>query len=161
MAEDQADDSIKMTMQSTINGAATFDTVTLTTGMGFWPAAFLLSAIFGAVHLTNLGENFIGALEVFVTALLFCLSLRRTGDLWFAVGLHGAWDWAETFFYGVPDSGYQGPGRFLNPMFHGPKWLTGGSVGPEGSLVTPAVEMAMMGLVMLRFRVSPETVQSS
>lgn len=62
---------------------------TLTTGMGFWPAAFLLSAIFGAVHLTNPGENLMGALEVFVTALLFCLSLRRTGDLWFAVGLQG------------------------------------------------------------------------
>lgn len=129
--------------------------------MGFWPAAFLLSAIFGAVHLTNPGENLMGALEVFVTALLLCLSLRRTGDLWFAVGLHGAWDWAETFFYGVPDSGYQGPGHFLNPMFHGPKWLTGGSVGPEGSVVTLAVEMVMMALVMLRFRVSPKTVQSS
>ena len=134
---------------------------TLTTGMGFWPAAFLLSAIFGAVHLTNPGENLMGALEVSVTALLLCLSLRRTGDLWFAVGLHGAWDWAETFFYGVPDSGYQGPGHFLNPIFHGPKWLTGGSVGPEGSVVTLVVEMAMMGLVMLRFRVSPKTVQSS
>lgn len=134
---------------------------TLTTAMGFWPAAFLLSAIFGAVHLANPGENSIGVLQVFLTALLFCFSLRRTGDLWFAVGLHGAWDWAETFFYGVPDSGFQGPGHFLNPMFHGPKWLTGGSVGPEGSIVTLLVEIAMIGLVMLRFRASPERVQGS
>lgn len=134
---------------------------TLTTGMGFWPAAFLLSVIFGGVHLANPGESWIGVFQVFVTALLFCLSLRLTGDLWFAVGLHGAWDWAETFFYGVPDSGYQGTGHFLNPLFHGPKWLTGGSVGPEGSVVTLVIEITMIGLVMLRFRVPPETVDRS
>lgn len=134
---------------------------TLTTAMGFWPAAFLLSAVFGGVHLANPGENWIGVFQVFVTALLFCASLRLTGDLWFAVGLHGAWDWAETFFYGVPDSGYQGTGHFLSPMFHGPKWLTGGSVGPEGSVVTLVVEIAMIGLVMLRFRVLSKTAHRS
>ena len=133
---------------------------TLTTGMGFWPAAFLLSAVFALVHLANPGENFIGVLQVFATALLLCLSLRRTGNLWFAVGLHGAWDWAETFFYGVPDSGFQGPGHFLNPIFHGPKWLTGGTAGPEGSIVTLLVELAMIVLVALRFRVPPR-VQTS
>jgi len=134
---------------------------TLATAMGFWPAALLLSALFGAVHLANPGENLTGVLQVFLVALLFCFSLRRTGNLWFAVGLHGAWDWAETFFYGVPDSGFQGPGHFLNPMFHGPKWLTGGSAGPEGSIVTLLVEIVMIGLVMLRFRASPNAVQRS
>jgi uncharacterized protein len=28
--------------------------------------------------------------------LLFCLSLRRTGSLWWAVGFHAAWDWGQT-----------------------------------------------------------------
>jgi hypothetical protein len=134
---------------------------TLTTGMGFWPAALLLSALFGAGHLANPGENLLGVFQVFLTGLLFCFSLWRTGDLWFAVGLHGAWDWAETFFYGVPNSGLSGPGHFLNPTFHGPKWLTGGSAGPEGSAVTLLVEIAMIGFVMLRFRGSTKTMQES
>lgn len=134
---------------------------TLTSGMGFWPAAFLLSAVFAVVHLANPGENVIGVLQVFVTALLLCLSLRRTGNLWFALGLHGAWDWAETFFYGVPDSGFQGPGHFLNPMFQGPKCLTGGTAGPEGSMVTLLVELAMIGLVAIRFRVPPKAAEAS
>lgn len=134
---------------------------TLETGMGFWPAAFLLSAIFAAAHLANPGENLIGVLQVFVIAILLCLSLRRTGSLWFAVALHGTWDWAETFFYGVPDSGFQGPGHFLNPIFHGPTWLTGGTAGPEGSVVTVLVELAMIGLVALRFRVPPKATQGS
>ena len=108
---------------------------TLTTGLGFWPAAVLLSLCFGALHLGNGGESWIGALGAGSAGFLFCFILRRTGDLWMAVGFHMSWDWAETFFYGVPDSGQIAPGHMLNPSFHGAKMLTGGSVGPEGSIL--------------------------
>jgi hypothetical protein len=107
---------------------------TLARGMGFWPAAVLLSAIFGAVHLKNPGEAWLGALAAGVIGLFFCLTLRRTGSLWFAVGFHAAWDWGESFFYSVPDSGQVSPGHLLSSSFHGSRWVTGGSVGPEGSL---------------------------
>lgn len=108
---------------------------TLTTGIGFWPSAVLTSLVFGSLHLRNLGEDWIGALSAGSFGFLFCLILRRTGSLWMAIGFHMAWDWAETFFYGVPDSGFVAPGHMLNPTFHGSKWLTGGSVGPEGSVL--------------------------
>ncbi|MGO8797075.1 MAG: lysostaphin resistance A-like protein [Candidatus Sulfotelmatobacter sp.] len=100
----------------------------------FWPAALILSVAFGAAHLGNQGENVFGILQAFGTGLLFCLMIRRTGNLWFAIGYHAAWDWAQTFFYGTPDSGLLGVGRFLNSSVQGPNWLTGGSVGPEGSV---------------------------
>ena len=61
---------------------------TLGTGLRFWPAASILSAVFGGVHLFNPGEDKIGALSVFVIAMFFCFTLWRTGNLWFAVGLH-------------------------------------------------------------------------
>lgn len=112
---------------------------TLTTGVGFWPAATALSALFGAIHLQNGGEDKVGALSVFVIGMFFCLTLRRTGNLWFAVGLHAAFDWGETFLYSVPDSGLLAPGHLLNSSFHGPVWLTGGTVGPEGSVMSFAV----------------------
>jgi membrane protease YdiL (CAAX protease family) len=108
---------------------------TLATGIGFWPAATALSAVFGAIHLQNNGEDRIGALSVFVIGLFFCLTLRRTGNLWFAVGLHAAFDWGETFLFSVPDSGLVAPGHLLNSSFHGSVWLTGGTVGPEGSVM--------------------------
>jgi hypothetical protein len=41
----------------------------------------------------------------------------------------------ESFFYSVPDSGQISPGHLLSSSFHGSRWLTGGSVGPEGSFV--------------------------
>jgi membrane protease YdiL (CAAX protease family) len=112
---------------------------TLATGIGFWPAATALSAGFGAVHLFNPGEGRVGALSVFVIGMFFCLTLRRTGNLWFAVGLHAAFDWGETFLFSVPDSGLVAPGHLLNSSFHGSVWLTGGTVGPEGSVVAFAV----------------------
>ncbi len=112
---------------------------TLATGMGFWPAATALSAAFGAIHLHNGGEDKIGALSVFAIGMFFCLTLRRTGNLWFAVGLHATFDWGETFLFSVPDSGLIAPGHLLNSSFHGPVWLTGGTVGPEGSAMAFAV----------------------
>ena len=112
---------------------------TLATGIGFWPSAIALSAGFGAIHLQNNGESRIGALSVFVIGMFFCFTLRRTGNLWFAVGLHAAFDWGETFLFSVPDSGLVAPGHLLNTSLQGPVWLTGGSVGPEGSVMSFAV----------------------
>ena len=106
---------------------------TLGSGIGFWPAAFLLSATFGAVHLGNPGEGWVGALSVFTFGIFGCFALRRTGNLWFMIGFHAAGDYAETFLYSTPDSGLLAQGHLLNSAFHGPRWLTGGTIGPEGS----------------------------
>ncbi len=105
----------------------------LSQGMNFWPAAALLSVSFGAIHGANPGEAKVGLVAVVAIGFFFCLTLRRTGTLWWAVGFHMSWDWGESYLYSVPDSGTTLPGHLLNSSFHGPEWLTGGSVGPEGS----------------------------
>ena len=119
---------------------------TTASGMGFWPAAVLLSAVFGAVHLNNPGEGPVGALGVFLIGMFFCLTLRRTGTLWFAIGSHAAFDFGETYLYSVPNSGLVLPGRLLSASLHGPRWLTGGTVGPEGSVVSFAILAVMFVL---------------
>jgi uncharacterized protein len=128
---------------------------TLTEGMRFWPAAVVLSCAFGAVHLGNPGEAWVGALGAASIGLFWCLTLRRTGTLWFAVGMHAAWDWSETFLYSVPDSGLVAPGHLLHSSFHGPGWLTGGSVGPEGSVFV-FVLLALLWLLFDRLYRGPE-----
>lgn len=117
----------------------------------FWPAAFLISLVFGGAHLANRGENALGIVQIVVAGLVLCFSLRRTGTLWFAVGFHAAWDWAQTFFYGTPDSGLLGFGRLLNSSVEGPRWLTGGSAGPEASVVGILVLSLCALLIHLRF----------
>jgi membrane protease YdiL (CAAX protease family) len=108
---------------------------TLTQGIGFWPAALLSSAVFGYSHLDNAGENWLGLFNAGAGGLLFCLLLRRSGTLWMPVGFHASWDWAQSYFYGIPDSGRTLPGHLFNGTFFGPGWLTGGTVGPEGSVL--------------------------
>lgn len=122
---------------------------TLTKIIGFWPAALILSVAFGAVHFPQeyaLGDKWAawsGVLGVVFIAMFFCLTLRRTGTLWFAVGMHAAWDWGESFLYSVPDSGTQTPGHLLRSSFHGQDWLTGGPVGPEASVLVFVVIAAL------------------
>jgi membrane protease YdiL (CAAX protease family) len=122
---------------------------TLAQAIGFWPAAVVWSACFGAMHLFNSGENLIGALEVFLFAIFACLTLRRTGTLWFAIGFHAAGDYAETFLFSVRDSGFNASGTLLNSSLQGPAWLTGGTVGPEAS----AFSMLVLCVAMLCFHV--------
>src|SRR5580658_2361704 len=111
----------------------------LSQGINFWPAAAFLSAAFGYIHGRNPGETTTGLVAAAMIGFFFCLTLRRTGDLWWAIGFHMAWDWGESYLYSVPDSGALLPGHLLNSSFHGPDWLTGGSVGPEGSYLVFAV----------------------
>ena len=119
---------------------------TLASGMGFWPAAILLSLAFGGVHWSNPGEGPAGVASVCVFGMFWCLTLRRTGDLWFAIGMHAAYDFGETYVYSVPDSGTVMRGHLLNASLHGPAWLTGGSAGPEGSALAFVVLAIMFVL---------------
>jgi uncharacterized protein len=106
------------------------------------------AACFGnlALHLGNAGENKFGVANVVLAGLFYCFTLRRTGDLWLAYGFHFAWDWAESFLYGVPDSGNFAAGRLLAPSISGSTLLTGGTAGPEGS-VFALVSLAVATLI--------------
>jgi CAAX protease family protein len=106
---------------------------TAASGIGFWPAAILLSAYFGVNHLGRATETWMGALNAGLGGVLFCLFLKRTGNLWFPIGFHTSFNWAQVYFYGVPSSGQSVPGHLFNSTFSGPAPLTGGTVGPEGS----------------------------
>src|SRR5690349_6904696 len=107
---------------------------TLARGVGFWPAAVCLSLVFGASHLLNPGEGIVGTANVAVTGLVFAFALKRTGNLWLAVGWHAAFDFGETFLFSVPDCGWVFDHHLSNAVVHGEAWLTGGTVGPEGSV---------------------------
>jgi len=122
---------------------------TLADGIGFWPAAVIQALLFALGHMGNGGETKIGIIATGLFALFAATTLWRTGNLWLAVGAHAGWDWGQSYFFGVNDSGFQAPGHLLNPhVSQGPDWLTGGTVGPEGSAVT-LVLWAIMTIVFL------------
>jgi uncharacterized protein len=93
-----------------------------------------LAAVFGFMHKSNSGESPFGLVAAALIALVFSLSLWRLGHLWWAIGFHTAWDWAESFFYGTPDSGTVSAGRLMQAHPSGAVLLSGGATGPEGSV---------------------------
>ncbi len=124
-------------------------------GWSFWAAAILFSLLFGAGHLGNPGENKFGIVMVFIDGMAMCFSLWRTGDLWWAIGNHAAWDWGQTFLFGTPNSGFHGANALMHPSFHGPLLLAGGTDGPEGSvlvLISEAIFVLSVALVYRRRR---------
>ncbi|HEY2168136.1 MAG TPA: CPBP family intramembrane glutamic endopeptidase [Candidatus Angelobacter sp.] len=132
---------------------------TLADGIGFWPAAIIQAILFARGHMGNGGETRVGIIATGIFALFAAATLWRTGNLWLAVGAHAGWDWGESFFFGVNDSGFQAPGHLLNPhLAQGPDWLTGGSVGPEGSVVTLVLWVLMAVLFLWLYRKRHEPV---
>ena len=104
--------------------------------IGFWVAAFIFSVcLFMGGHLLNPGENKIGIAAVGIVGIVFAFSLYRTGTLWWAIGVHTAWDWAQSYFYGTPDSGTHSVGHLIGTHPIGSTLLSGGPDGPEGSIL--------------------------
>jgi membrane protease YdiL (CAAX protease family) len=116
--------------------------------LGFWTAAVLLSVLFGLSHGNNPGESPIGLLSAGLVSLVFCLSLWRTGSLWWAIGFHAGWDWAQSFLYGVADSGTMTEHHFLATHPVGKLLMSGGSTGPEGSVFV-VLTLALVSLVIV------------
>ena len=102
--------------------------------LGFWTAAAIFSIVFGLGHNSNPGESPIGVAAAGLAALVFCLSLWRTGSLWWAIGFHTSWDWAQSFLYGVADSGIMVKFHLFATHPVGKPLLSGGATGPEGSI---------------------------
>jgi membrane protease YdiL (CAAX protease family) len=121
----------------------------------FWIAAVITSALFFFAHTRNGGENKLGLFIVFLAGLLFLVALWRTGSLWWAIGFHMAWDWSQSFLYGVPDSGGLMQGRLFATHALGRPLLSGGTDGPEGSLLCVPI-LFLVILVLLFTHPSPQ-----
>jgi membrane protease YdiL (CAAX protease family) len=118
------------------------------TTLGFWTAAAILSVIFFLGHTGNPGESPVGLLSVFAAGMFFCLSIWRTGSLWWAIGMHAAWDWGQSFLFGVADSGLMVQHHLLATHPTGNPLFSGGTTGPEGSILILAV-LALGSLIIV------------
>jgi uncharacterized protein len=119
---------------------------------GFWQAAWTTSTAFGYYHTNNNGENWIGIFAAAFIGFVFCVSVRVTGSAWWAIGCHSAWDWAETYFYGTADSGFPAQRHLLSTSTAGNILWSGGTDGPEGSLLVLPVILLLLIFLMLAYR---------
>jgi hypothetical protein len=108
---------------------------TLARGIGFWWSALVFSILFGLIHIMNKGESPVGIVSAVLDGFVCCISLWYLKTLWWAIGFHASWDWAESYLWGTADSGRVAQGHLFAVHPQGNILLSGGATGPEGSLL--------------------------
>lgn len=121
--------------------------------LAFWIAAVILSILFALAHTGNAGENPFGLLQVFFAGITFVYALWRTGSLWWAIGYHMAWDWSQSYLFGVADSGNVSIGRLFATHPAGRTLFSGGTAGPEGSIF--ATIALLLTILIIHFTTRP------
>ncbi|HIW34946.1 MAG TPA: CPBP family intramembrane metalloprotease [Candidatus Paenibacillus intestinavium] len=114
---------------------------------GNWIALAVTSLFFGIAHLGNTGATLWGAFAITIEAgILLGAAFLWRRNLWFAMGLHFAWNTLEGLF-GIPVSGHPSAGLFTVKV-KGAELLTGGDFGLEGSIV-PVIVSLLIAIPML------------
>lgn len=116
---------------------------TLADGIGFWPAAILLSISFGALHyFTKPYERWEDFASTGLLGLFGCFTIQRTRSITFLIGFHAAFDWSAMYFYSGRNAGEFAIARLFETAWTGSDRLTGGMLGPEASwLVFPVIAL--------------------
>lgn len=126
--------------------------VSLARGIGFWPAAIVLSLLFGAAHLTKTGENAVDIGSIIFIGFTMCVALWRTGSLWFAAGFHFMFDFMQFFVIGTRNGSQTPQGTLFNATFPGPAWVNGGPLGTEASYFIFPLTVAVLAYILWRYR---------
>ncbi|MBN2393165.1 MAG: CPBP family intramembrane metalloprotease [Anaerolineae bacterium] len=126
-------------------------------GWGIVTATVVTSLLFGGLHLLNPNAEILGAVNIALSAAVWVLGMLWLRSLWFPIGWHAAWNFAQFFVVGLPNSGIsvssmglEGSTLLVSEL-SGSHWLTGGDFGMEASLFkTIILIMVLVGTLWLK-----------
>ena len=111
------------------------------------------SVFFGVLHANNPNATPISTFNIVLAGLMLGFGYVLTGELAIPIGLHITWNFFQGSVYGFPVSGFGAFGpTLLTTEQGGPKLWSGGSFGPEGGLLIPAVMLLGISLIALWIR---------
>jgi membrane protease YdiL (CAAX protease family) len=131
--------------------------------VGIWPALAVLALPFAALHLGNPGISVAGTtlklltiINIMLMSILLSLCFIRTRSLALPIGLHLGWNWVQGNVMGFGVSGTTFSRGFWTPVLHDkPVWLTGGTIGVEGSLAcTLVTSMTIVVLIFWKYSIA-------
>lgn len=103
-------------------------------------AIIISSSLFTLLHLGNSGITFLSAIDLFLFGVAMSLYLLKTDTIWGIGGIHGAWNFAQGNLFGVLVSGQSSGTSIMKFTPQGNQdWLSGGSFGIEGSIVSSII----------------------
>jgi uncharacterized protein len=117
--------------------------------LGSWLALVITAVLFGLMHLPNPQATVVSSTAIALEAgVMLAAAYMVTRRVWLAIGIHIAWNFAQSGIFGVATSGVKSAG-YLQGNLNGATILSGGTFGPEASIVAVVVCFAA-GLYMLR-----------
>ncbi len=109
---------------------------------GTWAGLIISSALFGAAHMFNPAATWTSTVFIAIEAgVLLGGVYMLTRNLWVAIGLHAAWNFAQGGIFGVPVSGLPEDG-VIDSRLAGPEILSGGPFGLEASIIALVIATA-------------------
>jgi len=95
------------------------------------------STLFALGHLVNPNVSVLAISNTLLAGIWLSVAYFKTRSLWFATGLHFAWNFSMGSVYGLNVSGIEQAtqGAIFKASLGGPQWVTGGGYGPEGGIV--------------------------
>ncbi|GAB5521268.1 MAG: type II CAAX endopeptidase family protein [Rhodothermales bacterium] len=131
----------------------------LKAGLGLTVAIAVSCVLYGVVHAANPNATILSTVIIVVFGFLRLFGLISTRQLWLSMGMHMGWNFFQGSVFGFAASG-QGDFKLLTLALDGPAWLTGGSFGPEGSvLILPILGLSMLVMAWWAKRTRPEEAQ--
>ena len=117
-----------------------------------WLILLLPALIFALMHGMNANVSLIGLGNILFVGILLACMFMRTGRLWVPIGFHITWNFFQGNVFGIAVSGMETP-AFLQTVFTGPDWVTGGAFGAEGGILcTVVILVSLVGVRFLRKR---------
>jgi membrane protease YdiL (CAAX protease family) len=111
--------------------------------------ATILMALFAAVYEALKPETSPVAIAIGVlSSILLSLCWLRTQGLWLLWGLHFAWAASTGVLFGLPLAGDTSFSSVVDSRAVGPLWLTGGSYGPAGALLSIIILLAAFPILV-------------
>ena len=122
---------------------------------GPWPALALTSAAFSLLHGANPNVGRLAFLNIALAGVLLGVVCLKTGDLWWAAGVHTGWNLATGFLADLPVSGIRlVDAPLIDVSVAGAALVTGGDFGLEGGLAA-TIALALAILIVARTRIVP------
>ena len=118
-------------------------------------AVLISSLFFTLLHMGNSGLTPLSLVNLFLFGVAMALYLLKTDPVWGVAGIHGAWNFAQGNLFGILVSGQSSGTSIMKFTPQGNQdWLSGGSFGIEGSVMTSLVLLLL--IVYLTYQLKKE-----
>lgn len=117
-----------------------------------WVAAAVNSLFFGALHLLNPGITVLSFVNVVAVGFALSVVMIKLESLWFCIAMHTAWNFSQSIFFGLPNSGIVSEGSFFHLDAARDSVLYSAAFGVEGAITTTLVLLALTLCVLLAAR---------